>query len=365
MKKALVLTLVLAVLATSIVQAEAYSIRKGDEIQISIQEAEEFNGTYIVGEDGRFDFPEVGSIEAYGKSLSQVIKTIRSGLEGGYLTRATVRARITKYSPARYYIYGMVKTPGVYEIPPGSTITVLHAIAFAGGLREEADPSRIKLVRREGDAIHLDLQLAFEKGDTENDREIHEGDMLFVVKEEARMSFVFGAVRKPGRIDYPEGLETLSLGVVMALAGGLKEISDGEVQVLGPGAEASGTVKPFRAHISETGISNSDLKEEVKPGSSVFVLDNKTMVYVMGMVKKPGAFPYRKGLTLTEAIVLAGGFAPGSAENRAKVITPKPSGDKHIRRLDLAKMLDSDEGTGYDEIELIPGTIIVIPESRF
>jgi protein involved in polysaccharide export with SLBB domain len=55
----------------------------------------------------------------------------------------------------------------------------------------------------------------------------------------------------------------------------------------------------------------------VRPGDVITLLANEAQfIYVEGEVKAPGEKPFRRGLTLTQAIIAAGGVMPGAKEAR-------------------------------------------------
>ncbi len=97
------------------------------------------------------------------------------------------------------------------------------------------------------------------------------------------------------------------------------------------------------------------------PQVSVFVTDYASKrVSVMGAVEKPGAFPMTTGLTVIQAIGLAGGFSPLASRNSV-VITRK---SKDGRRKIPVKAEDISEGEAPD-IPLQAGDIIYVPERVF
>ncbi len=62
------------------------------------------------------------------------------------------------------------------------------------------------------------------------------------------------------------------------------------------------------------------------PSVSVFVKEyNSKKIFVLGHVTKPGTFSYTKGMTVVEAITLAGGFKPSANPNYV-VVTRKIKG---------------------------------------
>ena len=70
--------------------------------------------------------------------------------------------------------------------------------------------------------------------------------------------------------------------------------------------------------------------------------------YILGEVKKPGEFPYKPGLTVGDAVALAGGYTYRADESRAYV---RPSGDV----TETVRSLDADPPVS-------PGDNIRIPE---
>ncbi len=363
MRRLLLLLLAACLAVGALAGAEGYKIRVGDELSVKVREAPELNGDYLVAEDGTIVFPEVGIVKAAGRTVAEVARDIRKGLEGGYLARASVQVVVSRYTPVRYYVLGRVRNPGAFEMEPGIPVTLLQALAFAGGLTEDADPSRIKIIRKNENTFTVDLAPAFSVGDASNDILVREGDIVIVLKKQDRFAYVFGAVGSPGRIDFPGESDSLPLGAVVALAGGFRELTDGEIQIFPP--NPSGDVRPQVIPLGETGLTREAFVVPVKPRQTVFVLDRKTKIYVLGKVRKPGPIPYRKGLTILEAVALAGGLAEGSAENRTKLITSNPDGTKKVAEINLSKLLSADKGDSIKDIELSPRTIIVVPESRF
>ena len=73
------------------------------------------------------------------------------------------------------------------------------------------------------------------------------------------------------------------------------------------------------AEIVENGLREEQYLK--KPQVSVFVKEyNSKKVSVFGQVKKPGTFPYQDGMSVVEAISIAGGFTSMSRGNETTVI---------------------------------------------
>lgn len=114
----------------------------------AFQQRMEFSGEHVVGDDGAISLPLLGSF-AIAKRGSQELETALAGAieivigRKGFVTIATLERQ-------PIYVLGPVKNPGAYKYAPG--MTVLHAIALAGGLdRTTMEPwQRIEAVRETG-----------------------------------------------------------------------------------------------------------------------------------------------------------------------------------------------------------------------
>lgn len=84
----------------------------------------------------------------------------------------------------------------------------------------------------------------------------------------------------------------------------------GKVIVLGKDANA--VAEEIRARLADGFLKN--------PQVSVFVREhNSQKIHVLGQVNKAGTFSYQPGMTIVEAITLAGGFTKLAATNRVRV----------------------------------------------
>ncbi len=85
---------------------------------------------------------------------------------------------------------------------------------------------------------------------------------------------------------------------------------------------------------------------------------NSRLVHVLGHVKEPGTFPYAEGMTVVQAVTLAGGLEEGHAANRM-TITRQEGDDQEIIRVRFG-----DVSKGRAENLLIrPGDRVFVPES--
>jgi polysaccharide biosynthesis/export protein len=87
-------------------------------------------------------------------------------------------------------------------------------------------------------------------------------------------------------------------------------------------------------------------------------------VRVIGATEKPASLPYRANMTLLDAMISVGGLSEFAAGNRAKLIRfDKGSGRQKEYGLRLADLLR--KGESKANVMLMPGDVIIIPESTF
>ncbi len=98
----------------------------------------------LVSEDGFIVLPIIGSVEARGKSTTDLEEHIKSILESGnYLKGAIVSVRILN---SKITILGEVLTPGTYTITE-QNVTLLQALGYAGDLKINGDRKDVLIIR--------------------------------------------------------------------------------------------------------------------------------------------------------------------------------------------------------------------------
>jgi polysaccharide export outer membrane protein len=87
-------------------------------------------------------------------------------------------------------------------------------------------------------------------------------------------------------------------------------------------------------------------------------------VRVVGATEKPASLPYRANMTLLDAMIAVGGLSEYAAGNRARLIRfDKASGKQKEFAVRLADLLR--KGDSGANVMLMPGDVIIIPESTF
>jgi polysaccharide export outer membrane protein len=97
------------------------------------------------------------------------------------------------------------------------------------------------------------------------------------------------------------------------------------------------------------------------PQVSVLVKEyNSKKVFVFGEVQKPGTFPYEEGMSVVQAVTVAGGFTRSAAQNSTSV-TRRVNGSEVKMKVNV-----QDIALGKaPNFTLEPGDIVFVPESLF
>ncbi len=119
------------------------------------------------------------------------------------------------------------------------------------------------------------------------------------------------------------------------------------------GLTANGVAEKLRACLSEGYLRDPQVTVLVKEY-------NSKKVFVFGEVQKPGTFPYEEGMSIVQALTLAGGFTKSAAQNSTSVT-------RHVNGQEVkVKVNVQDIALGKaPNYRLEPGDIVFVPESLF
>ncbi|RAQ16206.1 sugar ABC transporter substrate-binding protein [Burkholderia cepacia] len=225
--------------------AEPYRLGVGDVLQITVwdhpelvtalgtqpqgaaaRDADPAQG-FVVGVDGNIQFPYVGSVQAAGRNVEEVRRSLYTKLSSAFVN-PQLTVRVASYRAKRVYVDGEVHRPGaqpINDIP----MTLYEAVSRAGGFTAAADQSRIKLVRG-ASTYPLDLSSMLAHGENPSGILLKGGDILRVVAREENGAFVMGEVNKPVTA-VPLRNGTLSLSEALSQAGSVNATTADAAQV--------------------------------------------------------------------------------------------------------------------------------------
>jgi polysaccharide export outer membrane protein len=129
--------------ATAPVEAE-YRLGPEDVIEVFVWKEPELAATVVVRPDGRISLPLADEIVASGKTTAELQLEITTRLSK-FVNQPVVNVMVKQVNSLKISVLGEVRKPDVYRIK--NRVTVLDAIAMAGGFTDLARPNRVILLR--------------------------------------------------------------------------------------------------------------------------------------------------------------------------------------------------------------------------
>lgn len=201
-------------------------------------------------------------------------------------------------------VAGKVAKPGMLEIPIGSTL--VEVIALAGGVDAKSALTRASLKRAaDGSIIPINFHDILIKGLPAPKIELQEGDLILIPESQDQVT-IQGAVANSGYFPIPDG-KTLRISELIALAGGAQasaSLTRTSVQ------HADGTMQLLNLYEVLALGDNTD-NIELRPDDIVTVPAYTEQIVVAGSgVRSIGFFPIEEGknMRILDALTKAGGL---------------------------------------------------------
>jgi polysaccharide export outer membrane protein len=125
----------------------SYQIGPNDVLSIYVWKEPELSRDVTVTPDGKIAFPLIGEVVAEGKNVIELKQIITEKLQK-FVTAPEVTVIVKESRSRIIYAIGKVAKPGPYPLAPD--MTVIQALAAAGGFAEWADTKHVLIIRREG-----------------------------------------------------------------------------------------------------------------------------------------------------------------------------------------------------------------------
>jgi protein involved in polysaccharide export with SLBB domain len=132
----------------------SYVLGPSDRVRLKVYGEQDITGEYEVDTNGYISVPLAGRVKAAGLNTRQLEKAVAAALSRGLLKDPRVNAEVATYRP--FFILGEVKKAGEYPYKAG--LTVLDAVASAGGYTYRANESKV-VIRRAGSNVEETLPL--------------------------------------------------------------------------------------------------------------------------------------------------------------------------------------------------------------
>jgi polysaccharide export outer membrane protein len=125
---------------------DPYRLQIGDVVDVKLMYNPELNDEVIVQPDGMVSTSVVQNVPAYGRTTGALQQELVK-LYASQLSKPHITVILRSFAPSRVYVAGEVNNPGEF-ITVGPNLTLLQAIARAGGLKNDARPNELIIIRR-------------------------------------------------------------------------------------------------------------------------------------------------------------------------------------------------------------------------
>jgi polysaccharide export outer membrane protein len=143
------------VVAGSIAEESTYIIGPGDVLNIAVWKEAALSQRVVVLPDGFITFPLIGIIKAEGCTVEALHAVIEEKLIR-FIPQPSLSVSIEQVNSMQVYVIGKVNKSGRFEL--NTQITVLQALALAGGLNPFAKRNQIRIFRKkDGQTVIFDF----------------------------------------------------------------------------------------------------------------------------------------------------------------------------------------------------------------
>jgi len=240
-----------------------YLIGPGDVLSIEVWNLPEMSRDITVNDRGEIKLPPVRRISVIALTTYQIEEELVKALSR-YLIEPIVFVTVKQYNSQRVIALGETTT-GMYTLKRKTTLVEL--LGQIGGPTENADISKIKLIKKDGDIFTYDLNELINDPQKSHEVRVSGGDTIYVPPLEIHKVSILGEVKSPKMIDIKE---KLTLVEAVTQAGGFTEnaVTSSVIIIRGE----LGAQKGYRVNMSRI-LKKGDLglNIELDPGDIVYV----------------------------------------------------------------------------------------------
>jgi polysaccharide export outer membrane protein len=261
--------LVLVLLGSLPAQADDYEIGQGDVVQITVLGQAEMTGNFSVDSEGMMAFPVLGKVKASGMSTKELERKLTTLLADGYLKRPQVSVAMQEFKSQRVFVTGEVLKPGPYALKVDRSLLAL--VSDIGGYTPNAGHEIVVIRPPVGGGLPV---------------------------------LPIGGAAPETPAPTADAADPAAPSAPPPAAGMTFDV---------PGAEV------FRVSVIELQSGNPERNILLLAGDTVYV-PRAAQVYISGSVARPGPIRFQEGMTLLQALTVAGGVTERGSQGRAKVL---------------------------------------------
>lgn len=160
-----------------------YVLQPSDLIRIDVFQEPDLQREVRLSGDSRISLPLINDVDLKGKTIAEAQKIIRDLYDRDYLVNPQVNITVLEYAKESVNVLGSVNNPGPVTIPPDRPLTLLDAIARAGGFSRLANRRKVLITHSTED--HRTVTSVVNADDimqsnNPDQQKLQKGDVIFV-----------------------------------------------------------------------------------------------------------------------------------------------------------------------------------------
>ena len=168
----------------------------------------------LITSDGSVELPLIGNMHLGGMTLAQAREALTKAYSA-YVVNPKVSVTLAQPQSLRYYLLGQFTSPGIKY--PYHPLTLLEALALGGSI-DLPNADLYQAYVAHGDVkLPVDLHALLVNGDLSQNVPLVSGDTIVIPSSQSEVAYLFGAVGKPGAVQFISG--SLSLLQALSVAG--------------------------------------------------------------------------------------------------------------------------------------------------
>jgi polysaccharide export outer membrane protein len=129
-----------------------YRLFPGDKLRIEVYKDEHLSQSLQIRPDGKITLPLVGDVRAAGQTPTELRDALTVSLKE-YMTNPVVTVIVTESTPQSVFVMGEVRSSGPVQMK--GPLSVMQAIAMAGGFSEFANKKDIRIQRQTATGVKM------------------------------------------------------------------------------------------------------------------------------------------------------------------------------------------------------------------
>jgi polysaccharide export outer membrane protein len=128
-----------------------YVLQPLDLLQFEVYDEKELKLDVRISQEYSITLPLIGSVELKDVTLRAASELIRKRYADKYIRNPQITLLVKEYASRTVSVLGSVNKPGSVKFQPEQNLTLVEAIAEAGGFTRLGDRSKVKLTRNNPD----------------------------------------------------------------------------------------------------------------------------------------------------------------------------------------------------------------------